>query len=157
MHSTDIQKEANLENAVSNRTVRRALNQEGYTTRQCRKKGQLVKEDLPKRLKWARDKKKLPLSFWRTGICFYLDGSGWTHKTQPNQQVRTKRTRTWMRKDETLSLHCTSKGRKEGVGGKMAHFMVAMAYGKGVVGCHQYHDNLNGEMFADMIKEQFPG
>ena len=38
----------------------------------------------------------------------------------------------------------------------MARFMVAIAYGKGVIKCHQYHGNVNSEMCADFIKEQFP-
>ena len=54
-YSTDVQREAGMEH-VSNRTVRRALNKMpayGYKFIQCRKKGQLVKPDLTKRLRWA--------------------------------------------------------------------------------------------------------
>ena len=116
----------------------------------------LVKPDLAKRLKWAKAKEKLPASHWTHGISFYIDGTGWAHKTRPSQNARTNRTRTWKRDDESLSLHCTAKGKKEGVGGKMARIMVAIAHGKGVVGCQQYTGNITGVMFAEMIRTKFP-
>lgn len=155
-YSTDVQRDANMQDDVSNRTVRRALHAEGYNYTQCRKKGQLVKPDLVKRLQWARRCQKLPSTTWTRDICFYLDGTGWVHKTNPSQNARTQRTRTWKKKNESLSLHCTSKGKKEGVGGKMARFMVAMAHGKGIIACHQYAGKLNGEDFAQMINDNFP-
>ena len=31
--------------------------------------------------------------------------------------------------------------------GKMAKFMIVIAYGKGVIGCHQYSDYINSEKF----------
>ena len=56
---------------------------------------------------------------------------------------------------ESLHRHCLSKGKKEGVGGKMAKFMVAITYEKGVVGCYQYEE-LNGEMFASFVEKNLP-
>ena len=156
-YSTDVQREAGMEH-VSNRTVRRALKMPayGYKFTQCRKKGQLVKPDLTKRLRWARRCAKLPASTWTTGISFYLDGTSWAHKTNPSRNTRTGRTRTWKRPKESLTLHCTAKGKKEGVGGKIAKFMVAIAHGRGVIGCHHYTGPMDGLAFAEMIDETFP-
>ena len=58
----------------------------------------------------------------------------------------------WRRANEGLSAECTTKGSHEGMGGKVTHFMVAVAYNKGVVLCEQHKGNINGEKFADFIK-----
>ena len=78
------------------------------------------------------------------------------HKTNLVQHARTARTRTWKKKSESLSQFYTSKGRKEGVGGKMARFMVTIAYGRGVAKWHQYTGNINAEMYATFLREHFP-
>ena len=153
--STDIQRECPGVQS-SNRTIRRTLRNMGYNFSQCRKKGQLSKEDCLKRLAFAKRCKKQPDKVWTEGISFYLDGTGWVHKKNASKNARTMRTRTWMKKGESLSRHCTSKGKKEGVGGKMAKFMVAIAHGKGVIGCHQYTGHINGEKFSQIIKDYFP-
>ena len=155
LYSTDVGRDAGVDH-VSNRTIRRCLREQGYKFSQCRKKGQLSKEDLKKRLRFARKCKRVPDNVWTEGISFYLDGTGWVHKTNPSKNARTARTRTWKKKGEALKRENTAKGKKEGVGGRMARFMVAIAYGKGVIGCHQYQGNIDGEKFAQMIKDNFP-
>ena len=156
--STDIQREAGFgEEAVSNRTVRRALNSLGYRFTQCRRKGQLLDEDLTKRLKFAKKCRRLPTNFWQDGISFYLDGTSWVHKTNPSQHARTCRTRTWKKRGESLAQHCTAKGKKEGSGGSVAKFMVAIAYGRGVIKCERYSGSVNGELCADFVRRNFPG
>lgn len=156
--STDIQREAGLsERDVSNRTVRRYLNKAGYGFTQCRRKGQLLTEDLKKRLEFARRCKNLPSNFWAESISFYFDGVGWAHKTNPAQHARTSRTRTWKKRGESLDQHCTAKGKKEGVGGRMARFFVAIAHGRGIIKCHQYAGNVNGQTCANFVREHFPG
>ena len=142
--STNIQRNSGIsEKEVSNRTIRRRLRKLGYGYNQCRRKGQLLEDDLKRRLKFARQCKHLPETFWQEGIGFYLDGTGWVHKTNPSNHARTERTRTWKKKGESLRRHCTSKGKKEGVGGKMARFMVAIAYNRGVIKCHHYEGAIN--------------
>ena len=116
----------------------------------------MSKEDLVIRTNFARKAKKLPANFWTEGVSFYLDGVGWTHKTHPCEQARTHRTRMWRRRGEGLSQQCSAKGKKEGVGGKQAKFMVAIAHGKGVIQAHQYYGYINGELFASIIKSRFP-
>lgn len=155
--STDIQEEAGLQNSVHNRTVRRCLKRQKYGYFQCRKKGLLLQEDLKRRLNFAKRCKKLPANFWTEGVSFYLDGTSWAHKMNPCKQAKTRRTRMWRKRGEGLKKECSAKGKKEGTGGKMAKFMVAIAHGKGVIACYQYMGSINGEKFAEFIEKRFPG
>ena len=62
----------------------------------------------------------------------------------------------WRKRGNGLNVNHTSKGSHEGSGGRVAHFLVAIAYGKGVLLAEQYEGQLNGEKFADFIKANFP-
>ena len=62
----------------------------------------------------------------------------------------------WRKKGEGLKKEYTAKGKKEGTGGRVARFVVAIAHGKGVIKCHHYNGNINAETFADVAKEHFP-
>ena len=143
---------------VSNRTVRRHLNRQGYGYRQCRKKGQLTDRDLARRLAYAKSIKKrnLGVDFWTSGIGFYVDGVSFVHKTNPCAYAKTARTRSWRKSTEGLTQHCTGKAKKEGTGGSVAKFMVSIAYGKGVIGVQQYEGSINGAKYADIIHTHFP-
>ena len=99
---------------------------------------------------------KRPASFWQTEILFYLDGVGWAHKNNPKDHAKTLRTRTWRQKKEGRKKGCTAKGKKEGVGGKMVYFMVAVAYGKGVVAAMPYTGPINGAKFSQLVDANFP-
>ena len=155
LYSTDIQNDAGLGH-VSNMTVRRVLASKGYRCTQCRRKGQLSKKDLQTRMRFAQRCKNLPQDTWTKGISFYLDGTSWVHKSNPSKSAKTARTRTWKKQGESLSIDCLAKGCKEGVNGKRAKFMVAIAHGKGVIGCYQYQGRLNGEQFSQIVKDTFP-
>lgn len=156
-NSVHLQRICGLDN-VSNRSVRRALNRKGYGYRQCRKKGQLTADDCTKRLNFAQGviKNNLPPSFWTEGVAFYTDGVSFVHKTNPSAYAKSDRTRSWRRKDEGLNIHCTAKAKKEGSGGSVAKFMVSIAYGKGTIGVHQYFGQINGEMYAEIVRKTFP-
>ena len=155
--SKQIQEECGISPAtVSNRTLRRRLNDMEFFYLQSRKKGLLSKGDLTKRLAFARAHVKKPASFWQHQIAFYLDGTGWAHKTNPADHAVTLRSRTWRKKSEGCKIGCTAKGKKEGVGGKVANFMVAISYGKGVIAAVPYEGHINGEKFADIIANSFP-
>lgn len=52
--------------------------------------------------------------------------------------------------------HMHIKGRKAGTGGKMANFMVAIAYGKGVVLCKQYEEILREISLPTSSVSTFP-
>ena len=47
-------------------------------------------------------------------------------------------------------------GSHDGTWGKVAHFFAAIAYGKGIVLCEQYHGKLNCQSFANFVREHFP-
>ena len=50
----------------------------------------------------------------------------------------------WRERCEGLSFNCTTKSKKSGTGGAMAHFIVAFARGKGAVLCEQYIERFTG-------------
>ena len=113
------------------------------------------KEDLTQRTQFAwRMRREYTDSVWKKDICFYLDGSSFIHKTNPSDQARAPTAKVWRRKNEGLKQGCTSKGKKVGSGGKVAHFMVCISYGKGVCFCEQY-EKMSGAYFADFVKRNF--
>ena len=75
------------------------------------------------------------------------------HKTNPRNEARSSGARNWRQSGEGLVY--TSKGKKEGSGGRTANFFVAIAYDKGVICCEQYHCTLTREMFAEFVKTHF--
>ena len=154
--SVDLQKHAGLAGTCSNRTVRRFLNKQNYGYYQCRRKGQLTPEDLTKRLAFCKKCKQLLKDFWENGISFYLDGTGFAHKTNQCKSARTHRTRMWRKKGEGLKREYTAKGKKEGTEGRVARFMVAIAHNKGVIKCFHYDGNINADTFSDFVKNHFP-
>jgi hypothetical protein len=121
---------------------------------QSRKKGLLSLKDKKLRLKFAKDALKFKADFWKNDITFYLDGVGFAHKFNPLGEARAAGTMAWRKPKEGLSR--TTKGKKEGVGGKMANFFVAIAHGKGVVMCQQYPWTVTGERFAQFVRNIFP-
>ena len=144
------------ESEISCRTVRKYLQEKKYGYYQCRKKGLLSKEDLIARLKFAKKCKNLPQDFWTVGLSFYLDGTSWVHKGNPSSHVKTLRTRTWRKRSQGLKPECCAKGKKEGSGGRVAKFMVAISHRKGIIKCYQYEGRINGEKFVKFIEEHFP-
>ena len=138
-------------------TIRRVLRRSGMRYCHSRKKGVLLRKDLKCRLKFARKIKRLvDPSLWTSGISFYLDGVGFTHKTNPFDQAMSPRSMMWRKPQDGLCFQKTSKGSHEGSGGKVAHFWCAIAYGKGVILAEQYHGTLTGESFADFVRTEFP-
>ena len=109
---------------LSTRTINRCLNKHNYKYLQLRKKGLLTSSDKRKRLCFARSVKKLPENFWKGGVSFYLDGVSFAHKTNPQNKARSSRTKAWRKPNEGLSY--TTKGKKDGNGGRMAHFLLLL-------------------------------
>ena len=89
-------------------------------------------------------------------VNFYLDGTGFTHKHNPHDEARSTETIAWRGKSEGLNPLCTTKSKRAGTGGWMAHFMVALSPVHGVVLCRQYQCRLDGERFASMVYKLFP-
>ena len=114
----------------------------------------LSREDKRIRLRFAREALSFPDTFWKEDIAFYLDGVGFAHKFNPHGEARSTGTMAWRKSNEGLKR--TTKGRKEGSGGRMVRFFVAIAYNKGVVLCKQHHWKVTGENFAKFIRATFP-
>ena len=140
---------------ISIRIITRFLNSHGYFYLQTRKKGLMKEDDLKKRVKFAKLCKKIyPCDFWTNKVAFYLDGTGFAHKTNPLDQARAPKGRTWRKKTEGLAFGCTAKGRKEGTGGRVVKLMVAISFERGVIVCEPY-DKMNGKYFSDFIHRNF--
>ena len=138
-------------------TVRRVLRRKKMKYCHSRKKGVLTRKDLTIRLKFARKVKRLvDPTLWTHGIFFYLDGVGFTDKTNPFDQAMSPRSMMWRKPQDGLNFQRTAKGSHEGSGGKVAKFMCAIAYGKGLILAEQYHGKLNGEIFAEFVRDPFP-
>lgn len=149
-----IQEESGLMH-VSTKSIYRVLHRHGYRYRQSRKKGLLSPNDIKRRLKFARQCRIHPVEFWTNTIKFYLDGVGFAHRMNPYSEARAASSMAWRKPGEGLSM--TTKGKKEGSGGKMANFFVAISHGSGVVLC-QHHDwQVTGKLFAEFVGEHFPG
>ena len=148
--------EAGLDGVVSIDTMRRCLNSLGYRYKQSRRKGLMSKKDLQLRLEFARNIKKLPNheKLWTEGMGFYLDCVSFIPKFNPKDQARCTKSMAW-RRSEGLNLFCTSKGKKVGNQGRMAHFIDAISYGKGVICCHPYQNPITGKYFAEFIRNNF--
>ena len=151
--SRRIREEANAEH-VSPSTLRRYLRKAGYRYRQARKKGLVTLEDKRIRVRFAREALTYPEDFWQKDIAFYFDGVGFAHKYNPHGEARSTGSMSWRKAKEGLNQ--STKGKKEGSGGKMARFFVAVAYNKGVVLCKQHEWTITGENIARFIRAVFP-
>ena len=153
----DIRDGSGIRSDISDITVRRILYNAGYGFLIAPRKGILNANDTQIRLKYAKNAKRtLKRDVWIRDICFYLDGTGFAHKTNPCNYALRSTARTWRKKGERFCLNCTAPGRTEGVGGKVAKFMVAISYGRGVTMCEHCEDKLNGESFANFVRNHFP-
>ena len=86
-----------------------------------------------------------------------MDGASFTHKMNPFDQARAPRAMAWRKPGQGFDFGFTGKGSHEGTGGTVAHFMAAIAYGKGVIAAEQYHGRINAEKFSSFVCEHFAG
>lgn len=140
---------------VSDRTVRRLLNRNGYFFLQARKKGLMTEADKGKRVEFASMiQANYPPSLWTDTIAFYLDGVSFVYKSNPLDQARAPKGRVWRKKSEGLKQGCLAKGSKVGTGGQVAKMMVAITHGKGVLMCERY-EKMDAQYFASFIDRHF--
>ena len=129
--SKDIQHNLGAFN-MHDRTIRRVLNTEGIKYLHLRKKGVLYKDDLVKRLNFARKCKRiLPENFWKAGLSMFIDGVGFEYKQNTCKSYKSSRTMGWRRRNQGLVINCTANGKKEGK--NQARFYVGISYNRGVV------------------------
>ena len=146
--------ECGIVDQASRRTVSRFLNKRGYRYLHSRKKGLMTKLDLKKRVKFARNVQRHNPKLWTEGISFYLDGVGFVHKTNPRDEAMAPKGMAWRQRSEGLEPGYTAKGKKEGVNGRVAKYIVCISYKKGVICCEKY-EKMNGEYFKSFIETQF--
>ena len=136
--------------------LRHTLKKFGYGYYHSRKKGLLKIKDVKARRKFATCiKKSLKEKIWTEDIAFYFDGASFQHKDNPFGEAKSTRTIAWRKKSEGLDLNCTVKGSDVGSEGRVVHFLLAIAFNRGVILCEQYHGHINGELFAQFILEYF--
>lgn len=140
-------------NAASYRTFLRHIKKMGYGYYQSRKKGVLTKKDFKRRRKFARSMVTKHEDFWTKHVAFYLDGVSFVYKTNPMSDALKAKNRLWRMRSEGLQL--TTKGSKDLAGGRRLHFLVAIAYGEGVV-CAEPYEKMSGPYFARFIRRHFP-
>ena len=79
---------------ISDRTIRRLLNRNGYHYLQARKKGLMSASDRMKRVAFARRViNNYPADVWTNKIAFHLDGVSFVYKSNPMDQARAPRGR----------------------------------------------------------------
>ena len=140
---------------VTDRTVQRLLNRNGYFFRQARKEGLMSQSDKERRVEFARQmQSNYPQSVWTDTIVFYLDGVSFIYKTNPMDQARAPKGRVWRKKSEGLRQGCLAKGSKVGTGDKVAKMMVAITHGGGVIICERY-EKMDAKYFTSFIDQHF--
>lgn len=142
---------------ISVRTVRRLLNNCGYTYLQTIKKGLMSSKDHKERVKFG----KKMLNFyepqvWMRQVAFYFDGVNFVYKRNPKGHALCPRGRVWRKKNEGLLPGCIAKGRKEGTGGNVLKMFVAISYDEGIICAHSYK-KLDGDNFSVFVQENFNG
>ena len=89
---------------VTDRTVRRLLNRNGYFFLQARKKGLMSQTDKDHRVEFARKMQaEYPPSVWTDSVAFYLDDVSFVYKTNPLDQARAPKGRVWRKRSEGLT------------------------------------------------------
>ena len=152
---------ANMDGRVCDETIRLVLKGDDLKYRNAARKGELIRKDLKDRYEFAkRVKEKFkevgPGKFFMDGIAFYLDGVAFTHKCNPHDQALAVKRKVWRRKGERLKFGLTAKSNNIGVGGKLAHFLVAIAHKKGVILCEEYKGHMTGAKFAEFVTKSLP-
>ena len=127
------------------------LNKHNYKYLQLRKKGLLTSIKNRKRLLFPRSVKKLREIFWKDGVSFYLDRVGFAHRTNPQNESQTSRTKAWRKPNKGLQY--TTKSKKESSGGRIAHFFVSIAFNKSIVNNTMKKLHLNS--FQNLSKKMF--
>jgi transposase len=137
---------------VSYSTFYRQMHSVGFKFLNARRKGILYRRDCGKRYKFARKCQKIlkiKPNLFHSSISFYLDGVSFVFKRQPMQDATAPKGKIWRKKSEGLRM--TSKGSKELPAGKRLHFLVAIAFNRGVVLAKEY-EHMSGDYFSGFVR-----
>ena len=134
-------------------TFYREVKSMGFKFLNARKKGELNQSDCKKRCHFAKKCQKIlkiKPNLFHSNISFYLDGVSFVFKRKPMPDAAVPKGKIWWKRSEGLRL--TSKGCKDLPGGKRLHFLVAIAFNRGVVLAQEY-EHMSGEYFSDFVKK----
>ena len=132
---------------VSLWTMNRTLKRLGYGFMEARRKGILTEKDYAERRQFARTvQRSYSKDFFKTDICFYLDGVSFYHKSNPMNDARAPHGKVWRKRNEGLTY--TAKGCHVGPGRRVVKMIEAISYGKGVIYCEHF--------IADFVWRNFP-
>ena len=73
----------------------------------------------------------------------------------PFDQTRAPRAMVWRKPGQGLDFGFTAKESHEGTGESVAHIVVAIAYGKGVIAAEQYFGRINADTYSSFVHEHF--
>ena len=111
---------------------------------------------MEERLKCSRKIERVfKKNIWTKGISFYLDGVSYEHKYNLLDEAKSVKSMTRWEQSQGLDPLCTAKGSYTGSSERIAHFIVALSFNKGVILCEQYFGKISVEMFADFIHKHF--
>ena len=129
---------ASIPPSISEKTFQRVLRKTELKWGRAQRKRILTKNDMKLRLRFARKVRcKLSANFWKEGLGFYWDGTNFTDKITPFEQARAPRAMAWRKPGQGIDFGFTGKGGDKDTGENFAHFMAAVAYGKGVIAAEQ--------------------
>ena len=98
---------------ISDHTIRRLLNRNGYYYLQARKKGLMSASDRMKQVAFARCIINNYPPYVRTNkIASYLDGVPFVYKSNPMDQARAPHSRIWRKTSKGLKQGCLAQGSK---------------------------------------------
>ena len=124
---------ADIRPSISTATVR-VMRKAPLKWTHTQKKRVLTKSDLKLRLRFAQKvRRKLSKGFSTGGLGFYFHGACFTHKMNSFDQARAPRAMVWIKPGQGLDFGFFAKESHEGKGERVAKFMAAIAYGKGVI------------------------
>ena len=140
---------------VSEKTVNRILQRNGFFYSQARKRGLLNENDIVQHVCFANVMKTIHNpELWTNQVAFYLDGVFFAYKSDPLHAARARKLSISRRCGEGLSFARTAKGQKEDTGGKLVKMYVAISHNEAVILCETF-EHLTGAYFASLIEKHF--
>ena len=108
---------ASIPPSINERTFQRVLRKTELKWARAQRKRILTKNDMKLRLRFARKVRcKLSANFWKQGLGFYWDGTNFTDKITPFEQVRAPRAMACRKSGQGIDFVFTGKGGDKDTG-----------------------------------------
>ena len=134
-------------------TFYREIKTMGFKFLNARKKGLLNQSDCTKQYHFAKKCRKIlkvKPNLFHSNISFYWDRVSFVFKRKPMQDATVPKGKIWRKRSE--GLQSTSKGSNDLPGGKRLHFLVAIAFNRGIVLAQDY-EHMTGKYFSDFVRK----